>query len=138
MNTSDLSQYVDYARLAILVVVALLAALGAVRRSRPAAHRRDLAFGIGGALVVTAMGLVAPATSWAWVGAGVVVGFVLGVLFGRVRWLVAVIGALAVVYFAMALLWDTGGSFAPGLGMLALGGVGMPLGQAIRGPKKAG
>ena len=140
MSTSDLAQYVNYVRLGILALVVLLAVFSAVKRSRRRdSARTDLAQGILGAVVVVVMGLVAgQATSWVWIAALFAIGLVLGLVLGRIRPLVAWIGAFATIYFMMALLWDQGGSLAPGLGMLALGTAGIPLGQAIRGPAGGG
>ena len=132
MSTSDLTQYMNYILLAVLVLIAVLAVFGAIRRSKPEAARRDLLQGIVAVIVVVAMGFISSATSWAWVGVLLVVGLVIGLLLGGIRPLVAWIIALTTIYFAMGLLFDKGGSFAPALGMLALG-AGASLGQGIRG-----
>jgi NAD/NADP transhydrogenase beta subunit len=131
VDFTDMTQYVNYVRLGILAVVILLAVIGAIRRSRPKAARRDLLIGILGVAAVAIMGAVASATSWLYVVVFLVVGLAIGFLLGGIRPLAAWIVVLTTVYFAMALLWDQGGSFAPGLGVLALG-AGIPLGQGLR------
>jgi len=137
MDFANLTQYVNYLRLGILALVALVAVIGAIRRSRPRAGRRDLLQGIVAVIAVGAMGAVASATSWPYVGVLFAVGLGIGLILGGVRPLVAWIGALAAIYFTMALLWDQGGSFAPGLAVLALS-AGAALGQGVRGKMRAG
>ena len=132
MSASTVTQYMDYILLGVLALIAVLAIIGAVRRSKPEAARRDLVHGIVSVAIVVVMGLVSSATSWLYAAVLFAVGLMIGALAGGIRPLVAWIIALATIYFAMGLLFDKGGSFAPALAVLALA-AGASLGQGIRG-----
>jgi len=132
MSSSDLAQYVDYIRVGALALVALLAVITAFKRSQARTAPRDLVYGVLFAIVVVAMGVISPVTSWLYFAVLFAAGLVIGLLLGGVRPLIAWIGAFATIYFAMGLLFDQGGAFAPALAVFALGAA-AALGQGISG-----
>lgn len=138
MGYDDVIRYAEIVKLALLGFVLLLALIKAIRRSRARVARRDLVVGIMSAVFVMVIGMVASdVVSWLYTAVLLALGLVIGLALGGVRPLVAWVVALCTVYFAIALMWDQGGSFAIGHAVLGLA-AGMELGQAVMGKVRGG
>lgn len=132
MELADVGRFYDYVRYGVVAIVALLAVVSAVRRSKKRSVRADLVRGALGLVAIVIMGVVASATSWVLVAITLIVGVAVGFMLSGSRPLLAWLAMPTTILAAILLLWDRGGAFAAGLAILAFG-VAIPLGQGVRG-----
>jgi hypothetical protein len=126
-----------WVRFGAVVLVALLALISALRRSKARRTRRDLFFGIAGLVVLAVAVVLGVPVNFMLAGGLLVVGVILGFAAGGVRPLTAWLTAISVVFATIMLLFGAPGAVGMGVAVLAFG-VGMPLGQGLRRrPKKA-
>jgi hypothetical protein len=122
-----------WVRFAAVLIVVIMAAVAALRRTQPHPARGDLTIGIIG-LVGTAIVLFVgrPAANWMLTAGLFVVGIVLGFALAKIRAVVAWLTALALMFTAVMVLFGEPRAVGVGLAVLAFG-TALPLGQGLRG-----
>ncbi len=127
-----------WVRFGLVVLVAVVSIIYAVRRTRSRVPRSDLVVGaVGLALLFGVALFVGLPIDAAIIGVLVVVGLALGWFAGGVRALIAWVTALAFVFAAVMLLFGLADAAALGASVLA-SGFAAPLGQGVRGLVGAG
>lgn len=123
-------------RVVLVSVVALVAVVAALRRSRAKAAGRDLAVGV--VVVLGAAGitvLTGPDVSYLLIGVALIAGVVVGFGVARVRLLVSLLLALSAVFMLIMGLFGEAKAYGIGVAVFAAG-AGLQLGQGLRRTRK--